>query len=848
MSSDSSTTSSGSSIGAAVVFNGALFLIFFAAFLILRPRQKYVYQPRSTIDTIPENERPKPLRQGPIAWLVDLMTRSDARVLGDAGLDSYFFLRYLRLVFLICLVGVVMLYPILLAVNATGGGNGTDFDLLSFGNIVNPKRYYAHVFLGWFFFGFILFTLYRELLFYVAVRQGVLTSPAYSGLVSSRTILLTTIPKDFLTVEALASVFDGVKYVFINRKAGDLPDKVKERSKLANKIEAAEVKMLKLAVKNKLKADKKGESIEGDVMSDYVPDKKRPTYRLKPIIGKKVDTINYGGERVKELNTEIADLQKDFEQNAPLNSAFVTFHTQEQAEIGYQVLAHHVALHMAPRYIGIRPSEIVWFNLRVLWWERLFRGLGAAAFLTALVIFWAIPVAFVGALSNLKNLTDKVHFLKFILNLPPQLFGLISSILPTVLLAVLMMLLPIIIRKMAMIAGRPSTTLIEYYTQNAYFAFQVVQVFLVTTISSAATSVVTSIISDPSDAMFLLAQKLPAASNFYISYFLLLGLSASSGMILQIVALILFHVLGAILDGTPRKKWSRINVRGGTGWGTVFPVYTNLAVILITYSIISPILLGFGAVTFGLLYIAYLHNLTFVSMPTDGRGIFYARAVFQTFTGLYLAQVCLLGLFVVAKAWGPVALQVIFLLFTVFVQLNLQSAFGPLLHMLPRNLMRENDEKNVAAQDGDEKGIQPSSMERGGDQVRLVGSNNSDQPEPVSGNSFTRYFAPHKFLTPSILQRELLTAPIFSEFPRPLTQEEESTAYCHPAALDSNPVVWIPKDPFGLSAQEVTHLQDNTVDATDRGTWFDIDEQKRKYKFAWGPINDIPIWSPPASY
>lgn len=844
--SDSPTTSSGASIGSAVVFNGALFLAFFVAFLILRPREKYVYQPRSTIDTIPENERPKPLKQGPVAWLIDLLTRSDARILGDAGLDAYFFLRYLRLIFLICLVGVVILFPILLAVNATGGGGRTDFNLLSFGNVVNPKRYYAHVFLSWFYFGFILFTLYRELLFYVAVRQGVLTSPAYSNLVSSRTILLTTIPKEYLSVEALASVFDGVKYVFINRKPGDLLKKVKERSKLAKKIEGAEVKLLKTAVKNKFKGDKRGTPVEGDDIDSYVPEKKRPTYRLKPLIGKKVDTINYGSKRINELNGEIADLQRDFENNAPLNSAFVTFHTQEQAEIGFQVLAHHVALHMAPRYIGIRPNEIVWFNLRLLWWERLFRALGAAAFLTALVIFWGIPVAFVGALSNLKNLTNKLPWLRFILKCPPVLFGLISAILPTVLLAVLMMLLPIIIRKMAVVAGQPSSTLVEYYTQNAYFSFQVIQVFLVTTITSAATSVVTSIINDPSSAMFLLAQKLPAASNFYISYFLLQGLTASSGIILQIVTLLLFHVLGALLDGTPRKKWSRLNVRGGPSWGTVFPVYTNLAVILFTYSIITPLLLGFGAVTFGLIYIAYLHNLTFVEMPTDGRGIFYARSIFQTFTGLYLAEVCLLGLFVVAKAWGPVVLQVIFLLFTIFVQISLQNAFSPLLYMLPRSLMKDKEEKGTAKSDSYEKVVPSMNIERD-DRVRLVDTNSTEPAEPT-GNSFVRYFAPHKFLTTSILQRELLTAPLFSEFPRPLTQEEESTAYCHPAATNSNPVVWIPKDPFNLSTTQVAELREQGVDATDHGTWFDLDEEKRKYKFAWGSVNDIPIWKPPAKY
>jgi hypothetical protein len=95
-------------------------------------------------------------------------------------------------------------------------------------------------------------------------------------------------------------------------------------------------------------------------MLAYVPDKKRPTYRLKPIIGKKVDTINYGSAEVEKMNAEIDELQQNYKESAPLNSAFVCFHTQEQAEMACQVLSHHRAFQMAPRHIGIRPDDVIW--------------------------------------------------------------------------------------------------------------------------------------------------------------------------------------------------------------------------------------------------------------------------------------------------------------------------------------------------------------------------------------------------------------------------------------------------------------------------------------------------------
>jgi calcium permeable stress-gated cation channel len=132
---------------------------------------------------------------------------------------------------------------------------------------------------------------------------------------------------------------------------------------------------------------------------------------------------------------------------------------------------------------------------------------------------------------------------------------------------------------MAKVSGVPSASQVELHVQNSYFAFQVVQVFLVTTLSSAASAAVTAVIKDPTSAPSLLAQDLPKASNFYLCYLIVQGLSGSSGLILQIVGLILFRVLGFFLDSTPRKMYKRWASLSGLGWGSLLPVYTNLVVI-----------------------------------------------------------------------------------------------------------------------------------------------------------------------------------------------------------------------------------------------------------------------------
>lgn len=101
---------------------------------------------------------------------------------------------------------------------------------------------------------------------------------------------------------------------------------------------------------------------------------------------------------------------------------------------------------MAPRYIGLDPTQVVWSNLRIQWWERIVRHGSTLAFVIAMIIFWAIPTAVVGAISNINSLTNMVPFLSFIQAVPSWIQGVITGLLPTVLMAILIALVPIIIR------------------------------------------------------------------------------------------------------------------------------------------------------------------------------------------------------------------------------------------------------------------------------------------------------------------------------------------------------------------------------------------------------------------
>lgn len=122
-------------------------------------------------------------------------------------------------------------------------------------------------------------------------------SPQYSTRISARTVLITTIPKKYLTETALRRIFDNVTRVWVNTDTKELEELVEDRDKTAMKLEAAEVKLIKLADAARRKdtvgndppeEDGEVEGESGSVAARWLDRKKRPTHKLKLLIGEKV--------------------------------------------------------------------------------------------------------------------------------------------------------------------------------------------------------------------------------------------------------------------------------------------------------------------------------------------------------------------------------------------------------------------------------------------------------------------------------------------------------------------------------------------------------------------------------
>ncbi|CDK29127.1 unnamed protein product [Kuraishia capsulata CBS 1993] len=810
-----------------IAANGALFGTFIAIFITFRLKFSRIYQPKSD-PLVNTTLRPTPLPRDPITWLWVLLRKPPKFVIEQAGLDGYFFLRFLTMVGFVSAGGMLMMI-VLFPVNAIHGKLSHGLDQLSISNVKGTDKYYAHVFMSWFFYGSVLFVIFREMYFYNSLRQAALASPHYAKKLSSRTVIFQTVPEQYLDEREFFKLFDGVKTVWIARGQRRLAGKVKRRQMLAMQLETALTKLLLRAMKAKIKAEKKQEPIDpSSQMIDYVPTKKRPTFRLLPLFGHKYDTIEYCKEEIPKIDKEIKELQAKFRSARPMNSVTVEFTNQYYAQVAFQTCGNHTPLHLEAKYIGVEPADIFWPNMRLFWWERMVRSVLAGSAIIVLILTWSIPTAFIGVISNLTYLTNKLHFLRFVYNLPDDLLGLITSLLPTVLLALLMLLLPIFIRTMAKIAGRATTQSIEYYTQSAYFAFQLIQVFLVTALSSSAAATVTQIVDDPGNAMELLASNLPKSSNFYISYLVLQGFSIAGGALVQIVGFVMFYIMGFLADITARQKWTRYTALGGYAWGTMYPVYANLFAISLAYAVISPMMMLFSFAGFAFLYVAYLHNLTYVSgQSADNRGAYYPRALRQSIVGLYLGEICLTGIFAVGKSWGCVVLELIMLGFTVFVHVQIDKSFDGQLNLLPTDCMRPLDgfSSTVSYQPLNQRALfetdrafeEYSVKMENGLGVRLLADDYEEETRDVHGNALQRYLQPWKFYSFNQVRHYLPGS--YWHIPESDPDADEY-AYDYPDVSAKSPTVWIPRDPMGLSRVEIENLK-GVIEVSDENAIFD---------------------------
>ncbi|KAF8556074.1 DUF221-domain-containing protein [Imleria badia] len=842
----------------ALAFNAIVFGIEIAAFTLLRPYFKTVYEPRTV--TPVDGERVAPFKTGLLTWPVTLYNADYKDIQRVNGPDAYFFVRFLRVMVRVLvpiwIISWIVLFPVTTVNNSVPGNTG--LSRFTFGNIPpdHKERFAAFIILVWFSTFWIFWNIKHEMTHFINIRQLHLIDPVHSRSAQANTILVTGIPSKYLSEEALTQLYSrfpgGVKKVWINRDLKELPAIYDRRLTASGKLESAEKTLLSTAANHRAKALKKqgdnatypSESADAErnltLAEKLVPRANRPTHRLPmgfmpfslPFIGQEVDTIDWCRSEIATTTSLLRQARKTISQNSSLptsddvdddeetngksssdqsypllSSAFITFNQQIAAHMAYGSLAHHAPYHMADRFLEVSPEDVLWGNLGMNPYEKRIRRVISYAATAALIIFWAIPVAFVGVISNIQGLCVKESWLAWLCKIPPVVLGIIQGILPPVLLAVLMMLLPIVLRLLGRFEGIPTRTGLELSLMTRYFIFQVIHSFLIVTLSSGIVAALPSILQNPSSVATLLAKYLPQASTFFLTYIILQGLAGSAGGFLAIVQLIVYYVKLFILGSTPRSIYNIKFAPRSVAWGTLFPAITLLTVITLGYSIIAPIINGLAVFAFFLFYqlYKYLFLYQFTQPPTtDTGGLFYPKAIQHVFVGLYVQQLCLCALFFLfrdennkAGALPEGILMVVLIFLTIGFHIVINSSYDSLISALPLSIA-ERTYKSEGSPEVD-NGNKSDGKRR--DTIDSALDASTSEPRPSKDADQDAYLDDFRF-----------------------AQHADGAVdygFAHPALARPQRVVWIPDDTLGLGKEEVETNEASGILATTAGASMD---------------------------
>lgn len=354
-------------------------------------------------------------------------------------------------------------------VNATGGGTATQIDKIGIGNVRKKGHFYAHAIIAWVFFSFVMFTVARERLWLIGLRQAWTLSKPVAKRLSSRTVLFLSAPRDALEEGNMHRFFgDGAVRIWPVAKTEALESLVSSRKSKIEQLEAAEMSLIRKANKEGRRRAKKIQLQDGNFDYEALPDavKKsiRPRHKPKvsPLSGK-VDSIEWLRKKIKEEEDKIEDARKSYEITDTNGGAavFVEYNTCAEAQRACQQVATSELLALGPRYTGVKPNEVIWKNLTIPPARRISEEGTALAIVIATIVFWSIPSGLIGLISNISYLADNFEWLSFLRNLPEPVIGLLSGLIPPLATSYLSKIVPNIFRSTYSIIGlRPGASML----------------------------------------------------------------------------------------------------------------------------------------------------------------------------------------------------------------------------------------------------------------------------------------------------------------------------------------------------------------------------------------------------
>jgi hypothetical protein len=674
-------------------------VIFYCFFLRKRAKDKASYaavkneesssdseSPTRAVDLYEPRQHTRRHRSPPAygtSWWKEAYALDDEETLRCVGLDSFMFLRLLRLGSRICALGTAFSF-ILIPIYATGNARGIDteqFNLLTLARVEQGSswRLYVTVIVWWFFVAAVLIELWKEWVLYYRNRTEFLARGDID------------MPREYryaVCVEQVGNNSDQALKRYFERlfpgkvqqtasclQTSALEELIKERQKIILKLEAATAAMH--AKPDKPRAQIKVQRKKVDAVNHYETEISRLNEEIDTTrselcraaglhspsssMTQPSETVSVSEARLNNENKEHLSMEMDGNEtsrndqrsrnaNKPDDSeeveerkegeeaeenkvttttAFVTFTSLrvKQAAIQCELTGNPDSMVVFP---AADPNGILWNNIGVPFRKQNSMRFYAALFWMTGIMFWAVPVAFVTSIANFNSIL-KAFGVKPV-NPSTGWYGLVSGLLPVVALMILMIVLYKAISAGATRFVRYKTCAeVDSYCLYWYMLFQFANLWLIL-IGGSLFIQINGILKNPTNLAGIIAKALPGASLFFVNMIIVSSFGAFG---LELSMLKTYGVKLIMKLIKPEAARTQRQLDDGSKppslvWGQIVPPIIFIFLVVFLYMPIVPIVEIFGVVYFSGMYLVYKHQCLHVyAQEFEGGGEATWQSVFS---------------------------------------------------------------------------------------------------------------------------------------------------------------------------------------------------------------------------
>lgn len=428
--------------------------------------------------------------------------------------------------------------------------------------------------------------------------------------------------------------------------------------------------------------------------------------------GKTVPAIDYYTAKLKLLTMLITrDRAKAVDEYDPVSTAFVTFKDPKDPRRACRYLAVHpdnplaCLVTMAPQYEDIDWRRVMKATFRGELVKDWVVSLGVWAF----TIFWLFPVSLFVGLASIQSIASFWPSLYNYLSDHPWQQDVIQSFLPTILVSLLTILVPLILLLIAKKAYTITTlSLIHDTIMIRYYKFLIVNVLVFFCVGVAVLQSFLTSFHDFSESNILqtLADSFPSAGPFYVGW-LIFTAAIHSSLELVLFGLPLFAYFSTRRQITPRKRADGIRPRTFNYYYWL-PNHLLIIHVCLLFAILNPLVVPFGLIYFAVETAVVKNQFLHVyakNYECNGQ-ILLIRIVRYSLDGLMFSQFVFLAYMAVLKKTVYLALAAVLFIITVAVKIIMTRMCRSRFER--DNIMEATAVCGIGGANGSDQPIEPS--------------------------------------------------------------------------------------------------------------------------------------------